>query len=101
MKEFKGTPGPWLARMDAGIDVITDNDKAFGICDIGFPNQLKEADYPAEEAKFNSLLIAASPALLSALQQLTDYIKSGVTHYDKKTALLKLSDSAINKALGL
>jgi hypothetical protein len=35
----------WKARITGCIDVIQDDDNAFGICEIGCECQLKDADH--------------------------------------------------------
>lgn len=68
MSNTKFTPGPWVARIDNyGIDVIKDDDSSFGIVLLGTRNELKDFNYPIEQAEANAKLIAAAPELLEAL----------------------------------
>ena len=73
------TPGPWKARIsDFSIDVIKDDDRAFGIVHIGTSRELKEAEYDFEEASSNAKLIAAAPELLEALIRFTEMHERGI-----------------------
>lgn len=90
--ETEFTPGPWIARKGIRIDVIRDHDSAFGICDLGSETELRDADYPTDEAIANAHLIAAAPELLEVCQKL---LKNGFRREDQK-----LAEAAIAKALG-
>lgn len=74
MSNTKHTPERWVARIsEFGIDVIRDDDSAFGICDLGTRKTLEDANYPFEEAKSNAKLIAAAPSLLEILIECEEY----------------------------
>ncbi|MEE3759725.1 hypothetical protein V2H33_22085 [Escherichia coli] len=94
MKEFKGTPGPWHVS-DEGCVVIRD--------DYFFSHVASNIGYPSDEEDMaNANLIASSPELLSALQQLLEIYddNSGKvwTTSSKRRALDGARD-AVNKAL--
>jgi len=91
MSKFKGTQGKWKARIGYRIDVITDDDRAFGICDIGTEQELYLSNYNLDEAKANAQLIASVPELLDTLQGIID------AQYGKGKTLADLN-SRIDKA---
>lgn len=68
MNNFKGTKGKWKVREGYRIDIITDNDKAFGIVDFGTEQEAFLADYPIEQWKANALLISKAPEMLEMLE---------------------------------
>ena len=93
MKEFKGTPGPWVAHDDEesmATSVIMDD---FGdiLCVVGAYMTSMEEDLA------NSNLIAAAPELLEALQFTIHDI--GYWLSTQKPELKEKIESAINKAL--
>lgn len=104
--EFNGTPGPWISRTEFGIDIIRDHDSAFGICNIGYPKELEDAEYPIDEAKANAKLIASAPELLQALKdgiELMKYLINVTPTGKVRNAMCDfniIAQSAINKALG-
>lgn len=69
MTNFKGTKGKWKVRGEYRIDIITDNDKAFGIVDFGTEQEAFLADYPIEQWKANALLISKAPEMLEEIQE--------------------------------
>lgn len=95
MKEFKGTPGPWHVS-DEGCVVIRDDDFFSHVAsNIGYPSD--------EEDMANANLIASSPELLSALQQLLEIYddQSGkVWTTSSKRRALDNARAVVNKALG-
>lgn len=86
MKEFEGTPGPWI--VDKDFDVTTNGGCVVAWTAVGVFSQ--------EERVSNAHLISASPELLSALQNIVNY------HFGKTaTAPAYLeAKAAIAKALG-
>lgn len=95
MKEFKGTPGPWHVS-DEGTLVIRD--------DMWFSHVASNIGYPTDdEDAANANLIAASPELLSALQQLLEIYddQSGkVWTTSSKRRALDNARVAVDKVLG-
>ncbi len=93
------TPSPWIARIDNyGIDVVTDNDKSFGIVCFGTHSQLADAEYPLKEAEANAKLIAAAPELLEALQEILLVAKTFELLPRKWIEPLEKGELAIKKA---
>lgn len=93
MKEFKGTHGPW--SFDETFNVY-EGDKDGHICTV--TSWLDESTADA-----NGFLIAASPDLLEALQQLLEIYddNSGkVWTTSSKRRALDNARAAVNKALG-
>lgn len=86
MKEFKGTPGPWV---NVGGWVDAENTRRITICKMG--QITKETTEQIQDA--NADLIAAAPELLEALQEV-------VRISDRKHDAWDKAKSAINKALG-
>lgn len=102
MKEFKGTPGPWVAdKTSRAVGPISrDDDQSYGIL---IPVAWVEFETEVEIQASNQNLIAAAPELLEALRQLRDYVEDvcAVSSYDcDKEHPLMLATAAINKALG-
>lgn len=114
MKEFKGTKGPWVADIRGGCAAIypvcrnddtpgchADDDRniVFSIRGAKYNGMHWELDDSVEH-DFN--LMAASPDLLSALQQLLEiYDNSGkVWTTSSKRRALDNARAAVNKALG-
>ena len=95
MKEFKGTQGPWHVS-DEGTLVVRD--------DMWFSHVASNIGYSTDDEDVaNANLIAASPDLLAALQQLLEIYDdhSGIfwTTSSKRRALDN-ARAAVNKALG-
>lgn len=90
MTNFKGTKGKWKVRGGYHIDIITDNDKAFGIVDFGTEQEAFLADYPIEQWKANALLISKAPEMLEMLE---DIFECG-TNFDRWGELASLINEA-------
>lgn len=93
MEEFKGTPGPWF--FDETFNVY-EGDRDGHICTV--TSWLDESTADA-----NGFLLAASPDLLSSLQQLLEIYDdhSGkVWTTSSKRRALDNARAAVNKALG-
>lgn len=91
MKGFKGTPGPWLFN---GHEI--ESEKCDYIADVYGTNA------STDEEKANANLIAASPDLLAALQQLVeiyDCTDGRAWTVSSKRRALDAAHSAIKKAL--
>lgn len=97
MKEFKGTPGPWVAdKTSRAIGPISrDDDQSYGIL---IPVAWVEFETEVEIQASNQNLIAAAPELLEALQFINNAINHG-TQMDIVKGQ-EMAESAINKALG-
>lgn len=96
MGEFKGTHGPWNYCANEP-DWVTDSNDNIAVARVTRYN----ADAEAQHA--NAKLIAASPELLSALQQLLEIYddQSGkVWTTSSKRRALDNARAAVNKALG-
>lgn len=92
MKEFKGTPGPWVVDVD-GVDARWNIDSLDRVS-VAITNQVaNDKDWLVRDA--NTKLIAAAPDLLEALQDaLHAYDKHGEhSEWD-------FARAAISKALG-
>ena len=99
MSEFKGTPGPW------GIDKYGDvthgnanrrgNRESVKVCGVSLPGRA------TEEYKANSMIVAAAPELLEALQELVHADCHGVRNSPAQVKALNKAMLAIDKALGL
>jgi hypothetical protein len=91
MKEFKGTPGIWMA---SGLDVETED---FYVCNVG--DYRLDERFSLEDAEIisvaNTNLITAAPDLLNALQNV-------LNEFDKHGEFIEWDSarSAIAKALG-
>ena len=102
MKEFKGTPGPWVAdKTSRAVGPISrDDDQSYGIL---IPVAWVEFDTEVEIQASNQNLIAAAPEMLEALRQLRDYVEDvcavSSSDCDKEHPLM-LATAAINKTLG-
>lgn len=99
MKEFKGTPGPWV--MDNYGNILHETETgAVGklrVSGVRLPNRV------TEEFTANTKLIAAAPDLLTELQKLRGYVINvcGVDDEDcDSDHPLMSSQAAISKALG-
>lgn len=102
MKEFKGTPGPWVAsKTDRSIGPISrDDDQSYGMI---IPVAWVEFDGNDAFQQANANLIAAAPDLLTELQRLRGYVID-VLDVDEDDCHsehpLMSSRAAISKALG-
>lgn len=100
MKEFKGTPGPWVVDVN-GVDARWNIDSLSGD-PVAITNQVpRDKDWLKRDA--NTQLIASSPDLLSALQSLVEiYDNDGSRLYTTETKQRALDKAkvAIDKALG-
>lgn len=96
MGEFKGTPGRWeLDQFDNVVHGKPDNwsrKETVRVSGVALPGRVTE-EYAA-----NTMLVAAAPELLEALQALTKAIDYG-TSMDVVEAQEKAQD-VISKALG-
>lgn len=94
MKEFQGTPGPWIAdKISRAVGPIShDDDQSYGIL---IPVAWVEFDQDVGIQASNQRLIAAAPELLEALIKLVDIVDDMV-HGPSTDA----AHAAINKALG-
>ena len=93
MKEFKGTPGPWVVH-EIGQHW---NNKALTHLEITFGEDgecICDTVYQREDAS----LIAAAPELLEALQATIHEVGHWLS--TQKPELKEKIDAAINKALG-
>lgn len=103
MKEFKGTPGPWVAdKTSRAIGPISrDDDQSYGIL---IPVAWVEFDQDEGIQASNQRLIAAAPELLETLKELIsgyeDREQSGMFDMLVHGDLIQKANAAINKALG-
>ena len=98
MKEFKGTPGPWVAdKTSRAVGPISrDDDQSYGMV---IPAAWIEFDQEVEIHESNQNLIAAAPELLEALQRMVN--KAHKQNWnDAYPEELQSAQAAINKALG-
>lgn len=103
MKEFKGTPGPWVVD-GAGVGAEFNIDSADGGTSVGITSQIfRDKDHEIRIANAN--LIAAAPDLLEALmdvlsefESLIDAAWESTEDHDKER--INKARSAIAKALG-
>lgn len=96
MKEFKGTPGPWV--VDANVVQARWNiDDAKGNS-VALTHQLPgDKDWQKRDA--NTHLIAAAPELLEALQKMVS--KAHKQNWNERyESEMNAARAAINKALG-
>lgn len=96
MKEFKGTPGPWVVDVD-GVDARWNIDSIDRVS-VAITNQVAaDKDWSIRDA--NTKLIAAAPDLLEALQKM---FRAGQKQNwnERYESEMKLARAAINKALG-
>ncbi|WYC18348.1 hypothetical protein [Citrobacter phage vB_CfrS_K1M] len=108
MKEFKGTLGPWQAlpeEVDKPYIRIrgTRIGGRFKIANILTPVYENVHEREADETRCNAQLIAASPDLLAALQQLVeiyDCTDGRAWTTSSKRRALDAAHAAIKKALG-
>ena len=90
MKEFKGTPGPWVVGIDGydPIDPMVIKGHGDSVSIIGFTEDINDAN-----------LIAAAPELLEALQKVSHEV--GFFLMNQHPDLMYEIGLAINKALGI
>ncbi|HCI8581206.1 TPA: hypothetical protein NQG29_003259 [Enterobacter cloacae] len=95
MKDFKGTPGPWVAsKTDRSIGPVSrDDDQSYGMI---LPVAWVEFDGNDAYQQANAKLIAAAPDLLEALLNIVD-MEHDVSEWD---AVYATARAAISKALG-
>lgn len=98
MKEFKGTPGPWVAdKISRAVGTISrDDDQSYGIL---IPVAWVEFDTEVEIQASNQNLIASAPELLEALQR-CEYVLSNIPLEVCDVEDLLYARAAISKALG-
>ena len=98
MKEFQGTPGPWIAdKTSRAVGPVShDDDQSYGIL---IPVAWVEFDQDEGIQASNQNLIAAAPELLEALQKIVSkaYKQNWNDAYPEE---LQSAQAAINKALG-
>lgn len=98
MKEFKGTPGPWIAdKTSRAVGPVShDDDQSYGIL---IPVAWVEFDQCVGIQASNQRLIAAAPELLEALQKMLSkaYKQNWNDAYPEE---IQSAQAAINKALG-
>ena len=97
MKEFQGTPGPWIAdKTSRAVGPVShDDDQSYGIL---IPVAWVEFDQDAGIQTSNQRLIAAAPELLEVLQETIHEVGHWLS--TQKPELKEKIESAINKALG-
>lgn len=98
MKEFKGTPGRWVAdKTSRAVGPVShDDDQSYGIL---IPVAWVEFDQDVGIQASNQRLIAAAPELLEALQKMVS--KAHKQNWnDAYPEELQSAQSAITKALG-
>jgi len=67
--KFKGTKGKWEFRDGYAMDIVTSDDRSFGIVDLGTEQDAFLADYPLDELKANAKLIASAPEMFEELKE--------------------------------
>lgn len=110
MKEFKGYPTPWDMRIEDGIaifDWYPSSMKHINGAHIRFAECVASMDCVTDESQdylmANANLIAASPDLLAALQQLAEIYDCNdgcVWTTSSKRRALDAAHAVIRKALG-
>lgn len=97
MKDFKGTPGPWIAdKTSRAVGPVShDDDQSYGIL---IPVAWVEFDQDVGIQTSNQRLIAAAPELLEALKLILSYHDDGNCVLHKED--VSMARAAINKALG-
>ena len=97
MKDFKGTPGPWIAdKTSRAVGPVShDDDQSYGIL---IPVAWVEFDQDVGIQASNQRLIAAAPELLEALELILSYHDDGNCVLHKED--VSMARAAINKALG-
>jgi len=97
MKDFKGTPGPWVAsKTDRSIGPVSwDDDQSYGMI---LSCAWVEFDFDEGIQQANANLIAAAPDLLAALQLIISYHDDGNCELHSED--VAMARAAISKALG-
>ena len=97
MKEFQGTPGPWIAdKTSRAVGPIShDDDQSYGMV---IPVAWVEFDPEVEIQASNQNLIAAAPELLEVLKLILSYHDDGNCVLHKED--VSMARAAINKSLG-
>lgn len=97
MKEFKGTPGPWIAdKTSRSVGPVShDDDQSYGIL---IPVAWVEFDQDVGIQASNQRLIAAAPELLEVLKLILSYHDDGNCVLHKED--VSMARAAISKALG-
>lgn len=98
MKEFKGTPGPWVAdKTSRAIGPISrDDDQSYGIL---IPVAWVEFDQDEGIQASNQRLIAAAPELLEVLQKM--FLAGQKQNWNERyESEMNAARAAIAKALG-
>ena len=97
MKEFKGTPGPWIAdKTSRAVGPVShDDDQSYGMV---IPVAWVEFDPEVGIQASNQRLIAAAPELLEVLKLILSYHDDGNCVLHKED--VSMARAAINKALG-
>lgn len=103
MKEFQGTPGPWVAdKTSRAVGLISrDDDQSYGIL---IPVAWVEFDQDVGIQTSNQRLIAAAPELLEALQNMIGAFDNPIVRRKLPSTFnheaIQSARAAINKALG-
>lgn len=103
MKEFKGTPGPWIAdKTSRAVGPVShDDDQSYGIL---IPVAWVEFDQDVGVQASNQRLIAAAPELLEALQNMIGAFDNPIVRRKLPSTFnceaIQSARAAINKALG-
>lgn len=96
--EFKGTPGPWeLDQFDNVVHGKPDNwnrKETVRVSGVALPGRVTE-EYAA-----NTMLVAAAPQLLEALQRITKEAKNPRGDLYSLLAVINDTQADIAKALG-
>lgn len=98
--EDHSTPGPWIARVSLiSVDVLKDDDSSFGIvCGIGTHKELKEANYPLNEAISNAHLIASAPEMRDFIADIAYELSSLSNITTEQSKILNRAESILKKA---
>jgi len=95
----KHTPGPWIvSEKRDGLLIIRQKDRATTLLPIG--HVLAAGWEDKETAMANAALIAAAPALLEALRELTTVLDFHDEQTDTEKSWIKTARAAIAQAEG-